>query len=376
MIDCVFIADTTGSMASCIREVRRKIDASVGLLLEKLPDLKVGIIMHGDYCDRSYMLSKHDFTNDVKSLSKFIDSTGNTGGGDAPECYEYALHVARTEFSWRKDSYKYIIWVADDSPHSKYESSNQIKHHNHSTLNKDGYDFEEELKALSKESIHVYAVHCLGRSHSKKYYKKAADLTNGVMVPLSQFSDINDTLLAIHYHTQGEEQLETYAKGLQESKGISRSLANVFESLMPGKGLAEKLGLTFKDYSSVSSEDLKPVDPARFQVLDVMKDQDIKSFVLDTGAMFKTGKGFYEWTKSEEIQERKEVVLVERVSGDMWSGAKAREMINLPLGERGTLSPKSTSAEFKNKYKVFIQSTSNNRKLIGGTKFLYEVDRI
>ena len=56
-----------------------------------------------------------------------------------------------------------------------------------------------------------------------------------------------------------------------------------------------------------------PVDPARFQVLDINEKCDIRSFVQKNGLIFKTGRGFYEFTKPEKISDKKEVVLVDKV---------------------------------------------------------------
>jgi hypothetical protein len=114
---------------------------------------------------------------------------------------------------------------------------------------------------------------------------------------------------------------------------------------------------------------LDAVPPGRFQVLDVDKEQDIKTFVQDNGLLFKTGRGFYEFTKTENVQSYKEVVLMRRGSGDMFSGAKARELAGLPEGHDARLGPSSLS-----EFRVFVQSTSSNRKLKSGTGFLYEVD--
>jgi len=44
--------------------------------------------------------------------------------------------------------------------------------------------------------------------------------------------------------------------------------------------------------------------------------------------------------------------------------------MGIPVGENARCRPES----YGSKYIAFIQSTSMNRKLIGGTKFLYEVD--
>jgi hypothetical protein len=56
----------------------------------------------------------------------------------------------------------------------------------------------------------------------------------------------------------------------------------------------------------------------------------------------------------------------------MFTGEKARELMGVGAG-MANLSPKEVS-NINQKYRIFVQSTSFNRKLKGGTLFLYEVD--
>lgn len=64
---------------------------------------------------------------------------------------------------------------------------------------------------------------------------------------------------------------------------------------------------------NTASSGLTPVDVARFQVLDVDEKCDIRSYVQKNGLIFKTGRGFYEFTKPEKISDKKEVVLLDKV---------------------------------------------------------------
>ena len=75
------------------------------------------------------------------------------------------------------------------------------------------------------------------------------------------------------------------------------------------------------------SDGLVPIDPSRFQVLHVQSRCSIKQFVLENSLIFKTGRGFYEFTKPEVVSHKKEVVLVDRATGDMFTGREAAEMI-------------------------------------------------
>jgi len=86
-----------------------------------------------------------------------------------------------------------------------------------------------------------------------------------------------------------------------------------------------------------------------------------------------TGQGFYEFLKpSEKIQSGKEVILQHKSSGDMFSGKKARQLIGLdPNGSLGIETVKKVNLPVD--YKVFVQSTSYNRVLVGDSEFLYKV---
>ena len=71
--------------------------------------------------------------------------------------------------------------------------------------------------------------------------------------------------------------------------------------------------MVFRYLGGESTEGLTAVNPGRFQVLDVDERCDIKTFVQRNGLIFKTGRGFYEFTKAEKVSDKKEVVLVDKV---------------------------------------------------------------
>lgn len=117
--------------------------------------------------------------------------------------------------------------------------------------------------------------------------------------------------------------------------------------------------------------------------MDVDENTPIKEFVLKQGVSFKTGRGFYEFNKPETIQKYKEIIIMDKTTGDMFEGSHARTL----LGKIFILKFKfilflglPTDSDIKIKpsdhddYIYFVQSTSYNRKLIAGTKFLYEVE--
>lgn len=367
MIDIVIAWDSTGSMYSCLHEVKRRVTELVDRIYE-IQGARIALYSFGNYCDKPNILHSLQELCGVAGKEKVVGYLKNVpstrGGGHykggCPACYELAMQAAKS-LDWQQDK-RIMIVIGDEVP----SDPNEGEYHRMPNV-----DWAVEYKALVEKGVHFYGVHCLNSSTTKKWYQHISQKSDGTMVSLSQFGDIVEILHAICYKEQGMTELERFEAELKNSNKMTRSLANVFASLS-GKSVSDIVD--YKDYSSCSPTDLKPVDPSRFQVLGVVKDQDIKSFVVDSGARFRIGNGFYEWTKRETIQEQKEVVLVDRITGDMWSGAAARDMLGLPFGQRDDLSP-TTAHKVLSEYKVYIQSTSNNRKLTKNTKFLYEVER-
>ncbi len=56
------------------------------------------------------------------------------------------------------------------------------------------------------------------------------------------------------------------------------------------------------------------------QVLHVDRKCSIKEYVQRNSLLFKAGRGFYEFTKPEIISGKKEVVLLDKNTGDMFTG--------------------------------------------------------
>jgi predicted DNA-binding WGR domain protein len=345
-IEIVFSFDTTGSMYPCLTQVRRNIKDTVARLATELPDIRIGIIAHGDYCDKnSTYVTKHlPLTSDVNSICKFAEKVGPTGGGDAPECYELVLHEARSQ-PWTEGTTRALVLIGDDVPHTVAHNPGKL-------------DWRKEAQELTKEGVAIYAVQALNRKHATNFYQELARISGGFHVPLDQFSYVTDMVLAVCYRQTGEEQVQLYEQEVKTKGRMDRGLNRIFDAVMRRTPSA----------TSVAPADLRAVPPGRFQVLRVDHDIAIKQFVLENGLEFKTGRGFYEFTKTETIQGSKEIILQERTTGDFFAGDKAREVLGLPLGETTRIRPTDLD-----RYAVFVQSTSVNRVLKAGTGFLYEV---
>lgn len=345
-IDIVFSFDTTGSMYPCLTQVRRNIKTTVTRLINEVPGMRIGIIAHGDYCDAgsTYVTKKFDLSGDVDAICNFVQNVEPTGGGDAPECYELVLHEAQS-LAWTSANSKTLVLIGDDVPHPPAQTPQKL-------------NWRQEVDKLSEIGVTVYGIQALNRPHATPFYKELAEKSGGFHLNLDQFSYITDLFLAVCYQQSSDEQLQAYEQEVVNQGRMSRGLNKIFNTMMKRE--------TESDYGEA---DLRAVAPGKFQVLEVDKDISIKSFVLENGLTFKVGRGFYEFTKTETIQGSKEVILMDRKTGDLFAGVAAREMLGLPADSTAKIKP--TNLE---KYVVFVQSTSANRKLIGKTRFLYEVD--
>lgn len=346
--EVVFSFDTTGSMYPCLTQVRRKINEAVEKLFEEIgaDNLRIGITAHGDYCDagRTYVTKHLPMTNNIKTIVNFVENVEATGGGDAPECYELVLHEALA-FKWTPGWNHVLVIIGDELPHEANANPNKL-------------DWKTECGKLKDAGVVVHGVQALNRKHASKFYAAIANLTGGVHLPLDQFNAITDLVMAVCYREARPAVLERFEKEVQAGGRYNRSIQVMFDRML---GRTPKAGAAPGDMNAVS--------PGRFQVLDVDSDCSIKDFVLAQGVTFKTGRGFYEFTKPEIIQDGKEIILMDPKNGDMFEGDYARTLINAPKG--GPKGVRIAPGELD--YIPFIQSTSHNRKLIGGTRFLYEV---
>ncbi|RWS01754.1 hypothetical protein B4U79_10536 [Dinothrombium tinctorium] len=352
-IQIAFSYDTTGSMSGCIEQVKTVVKQTISRLLRSISGIQIAVIAHGDYCDEdsTYLIKYIDFSNNEKQLCDFITNVGHTGGGDFQEAYEYVLNKARTSLSWKEKASKSLVVIGDATPHGPKDFANKSK-----------LDWRQEAESLKQNGIKVYSVRCLSWSESKEFYKELANITGGFYLELHQFTAISDFMIAISYREGDYQQLLQFREEVQQrNRGIlNRNMQQTFATLC-GEDVP----------SDATPDDLTAVEPGRFQVLTVDKDDSIKNFVIRQGAKFKVGHGYYEFTKPEEIQAYKNIVLMDKITGDMFTGDRARELANIPEHIKG----KKVKPPPSDKWVMFIQSTSYNRKLIAGTKFLYEASK-
>lgn len=156
---------------------------------------------------------------------------------------------------------------------------------------------------------------------------------------------------------------------------VGERIRTATDSYMKGRasGIRSTTGLFSTSTDTVNAQTikqakLKPLAPGRYKLVPVPSDVEIRQFTMDCGFQYIVGQGFYELNKTETIQPQKVIAIVERgPKGKVYVGPDARNMIGLPDAEV------RVKPDFNSDYAVYVQSTSVNRKLKAGTKYLYLV---
>ena len=357
-LDLLIVFDDTGSMCSVRKLVRQKIDEFTSKLFKDIKNLRIAVFIQNDYCDSPRELIIQDFTEDTGTIKKFVYSDSPCGGGDSDECYELSLHKARF-LNWKSPNRALVI-IADANPHEVGYTYRGTCY----TL-----DWRKECAALAEMDIKIYSVQALGYRGATPFYEQMARITNGVKLDLSQFQHVETYIKAIAYRQAGT--LEDFENSDPSFK-TNLSLKNMFRKL--------------KGFSGDKSIEDKMEFLSKFQVMKVDTDGEtsIRDFVEMNGCTFQRGKGYYQLIErtadgkanSEIIQADKEVIFVDKETGEVSSDTyNNRKKLGIPYGTKGTCRPLQIP-DVMNKYEIFVQSNSYNRKLDPGTRFLYELYHI
>lgn len=200
MLDMVIAFDTTGSMSAYINAVKKHVTELVPKLFAANPNLRLGIVAFGDYCD---MISKDNFgrayqvlklTNDEKKIINFAKSAQSTGGGDGDEFYELVIKKIVEETDWREEATKAVLLIADAAPHKVGYSYKDIVVNNQ-------IDWRKEAEKAAARGIKFDTL----TIHELQWYKELSRMTNGISAPFKS-SDKTSQLVEVAAMSRGGEK--------------------------------------------------------------------------------------------------------------------------------------------------------------------------
>lgn len=215
ILDMVIAFDTTGSMSAYINAVKTHVKELVPKLFSSNPDLRIGVVAFGDYCD---MRSEDNFgnayqvlelTNDENKIISFINGAKETYGGDGDEFYELVIKKITEETAWREGSTKAVLLIADAAPHKVGYSYKYI-------VSNAQIDWREEAKKASELGIKFDTITI--DPWVVEWYKELSAMTNGVSVPFNNSSKTPQVIEAAVLSRGGERTRGLYKATMDSVK--------------------------------------------------------------------------------------------------------------------------------------------------------------
>lgn len=164
---------------------------------------------------------------------------------------------------------------------------------------------------------------------------------------------------------------EQTERGMERSTQITTSgISTYMNNVSRGIKSTDKF---YADLSNISQTQVKSILNRIYPMVidNVSSHEDgmaIKTFVEQRNN-YNLGEWYYELTKTEKIQDSKKIIVFDRGSNMYYTGNDARSLLGFPSYGEIKVVPGNLGS-----YKVFVQSTSVNRKLVGGTKLIRYVN--
>lgn len=146
---------------------------------------------------------------------------------------------------------------------------------------------------------------------------------------------------------------------------VGRTMSNTYASYSGMRSMGVK---STKSLFTVNANNLTPsvvignlVEQVG-EIFAVPQDGQVRDVAeLITSKPYQTGSVFYELLKKEEVNAKKELVIVNKATGKKYGGQSARALLGLPFTAINV-----APGDF-GEWRIFVQSTSVNRKIPKGT---------
>lgn len=160
----------------------------------------------------------------------------------------------------------------------------------------------------------------------------------------------------------------TSTQGLEEAGHVIQQATEKFmvgrAQGIRGSRAVFSTGAEAVNRDTIEAAGLTPVDPSQYQLIPVARDAGIRDWVIECGHTYRTGGAFYQLSKSEKIQARKQIAVLEKKTDRVYTGPEARALLGLPDVEI------RVKPDHNDDFTIFVQSTSVNRKLVSNTRLL------
>ncbi|RSS68887.1 vWA domain-containing protein [Streptomyces sp. WAC06614] len=160
----------------------------------------------------------------------------------------------------------------------------------------------------------------------------------------------------------------TSTQGLEEAGQVIREATEKFmvgrTKGIRGSRAVFSTGAEAVNKDTIKAAGLTPLKSSDYQLIPVTRDVAVREWVVECGHEFRNGGAFYELSKSEKVQARKQIAVLEKKTDRVFTGPEARALLGLPDAEV------RVKPDQNDDFTIFVQSTSVNRKLVAQTRLL------
>ncbi|MBC2876447.1 MULTISPECIES: vWA domain-containing protein [Streptomyces] len=160
----------------------------------------------------------------------------------------------------------------------------------------------------------------------------------------------------------------TSTHGLEEAGQVIREATEKFmvgrSQGIRGSRAVFSTGAEAVNQETIKAAGLTPADPSGYELIPVVREMAIRDRVVEHGHAYRTGCAFYQLSKSEKVQARKQIAVLEKETDRVYTGPEARALLGLPDVEV------RVRPDHNDDFTIFVQSTSVNRKLVPNTRLL------
>lgn len=160
----------------------------------------------------------------------------------------------------------------------------------------------------------------------------------------------------------------TSTQGLEEAGQVIREATEKFmvgrAQGIRGSRAVFSAGAEAVNKDTVRAAGLASVNTSDYQLIPVDRNTAIREWVVACGHTYRTGGAFYQLSKSEKIQARKRIAVLEKKTDRVYTGPEARALLRLPDDDV------RVKPDRNDEFTIFVQSTSVNRKLVPNTRLL------
>jgi Mg-chelatase subunit ChlD len=215
-LDLVLAIDTTGSMGTHVREVRRHLLETLSEIGRSEADVRLGAIAYKAHGDEPYLLRCLPPTRKAIRFLEFFHSpalaAGEGGGGE--EALECALKAANG-FGWRQHARKALVVISDRPPHGGGLDGAQTCSH--------GVDWRDEVEDLAAKGVATYPVQIGEQLEARRVFEFIAARTGGRFIDLQHVRDLPSSIASISHRLAGD--LPAYRRRLRATGHLTPGLA-------------------------------------------------------------------------------------------------------------------------------------------------------